>query len=597
MKQKKLITLILACGLLLSACTTTPKKPNGTTNEEEQQQNNDNTQIDKLTEDEKYKIYQLAVGSGYTGTYEEWLNSIKGEKGNPGQDGQDGYSLLTGRGAPEASLGKTGDSYLDLECWDFYVKEASGWKLVGNIKGESGDNTDYQGLAFYYLDNGTYGVGVGTATYLSRIVIPSFHNGKAVTKVVNNGFASCAATYISLPKSITSIGAGGFHKYSELTLQYSGTFTEFKAISFGDNWINSQKNITADLKFICSDVTVNFDDLFDQAIIKNGDNELSKTINLYESSASIYFSHTFKTNAFGGYSRGQEVIDDVELISSNEEVVSFIRGDYQKDLYSRIVPVGKGEATITIKYHNAIFTANVVVKQEEHLSVAQAKAIANTLNYDQESSVPYVVTGYITKVEQQSTTYVYFEIGDASDSTWEDSFYVYYDASAFGVLSFALSVGMKVEIGGTITRWETGTWDWSGSTSTFIPDGGYRFGSYKTTSIKLVNNGGSEITVPESLANKDLVFYNSPTSVSIILWQWDSQNSGWKDFQRSGSWIGVDLDYSSYLITEFNSGVTASTAKWPDLNSANGFIRQTYDYSYIGTSAVLDYNSLLFKTN
>ncbi len=37
--------------------------------------------------DKQYEIYLLAQESGYTGTYDEWLESIKGEKGDPGEDG------------------------------------------------------------------------------------------------------------------------------------------------------------------------------------------------------------------------------------------------------------------------------------------------------------------------------------------------------------------------------------------------------------------------------------------------------------------------------------------------------------------------------
>ena len=47
---------------------------------------------------------------------------------------------MTGNGVPEPSLGKDGDSYLDLETWDFYVKEDLTWVLSGNIKGESGSS-------------------------------------------------------------------------------------------------------------------------------------------------------------------------------------------------------------------------------------------------------------------------------------------------------------------------------------------------------------------------------------------------------------------------------------------------------------------------
>ena len=139
-----------------------------------------------------YRIYQLAKDDGYQGTYEEWLESIKGEKGekgekgdkgeigNPGKDGKNGEdgktpviaigengnwfidgvdtqvnangkqgvmgipgkngtSIYTGDGLElSAKFGNNGDSYINTSTWDFYVKENNNWKKVDNIKGSDG---------------------------------------------------------------------------------------------------------------------------------------------------------------------------------------------------------------------------------------------------------------------------------------------------------------------------------------------------------------------------------------------------------------------------------------------------------------------------
>ena len=42
--------------------------------------------------EEQYEIFLLAKKSGYIGTYEEWLESIKGEKGDKGDKGEDGHT-------------------------------------------------------------------------------------------------------------------------------------------------------------------------------------------------------------------------------------------------------------------------------------------------------------------------------------------------------------------------------------------------------------------------------------------------------------------------------------------------------------------------
>ena len=165
-------------------------------------------QISELDQ-KRLEIYQLAVEAGYEGTYEEWLDSIRGQDGVDGVNGKDGVSVVsvdktssedlvdtytitysdgtkstftvtngqngsdgaqgpkgdqgetgpqgpqgeqgpqgnpgadgtsvhTGNGMPSSSLGMIGDSYINLENWDFYVKEESGWVLSGNIKGAQG---------------------------------------------------------------------------------------------------------------------------------------------------------------------------------------------------------------------------------------------------------------------------------------------------------------------------------------------------------------------------------------------------------------------------------------------------------------------------
>ncbi len=101
-------------------------------------------------------VYQAYLDNGGTLSYEEWLASIKGEKGekgdkgdkgDPGKDGQDGTngvngadgsSILNGKGAPADTLGKDGDSYIDTDTFDYYVKADGAWSKSGNIKGGNG---------------------------------------------------------------------------------------------------------------------------------------------------------------------------------------------------------------------------------------------------------------------------------------------------------------------------------------------------------------------------------------------------------------------------------------------------------------------------
>ena len=140
--------------------------------------------------------YELAVENGFTGTVQEWLDSLKGsngtntyvryanvlptsdadmlpegtagdyigiyvgataptsyssytwhkikgedgegQKGDPGDDGSKWYS---GEGAP-TSQGKVGDVYLNLLNHDIYEKKDSGWVLIGNIDDSSEEEVE-----------------------------------------------------------------------------------------------------------------------------------------------------------------------------------------------------------------------------------------------------------------------------------------------------------------------------------------------------------------------------------------------------------------------------------------------------------------------
>ncbi len=67
------------------------------------------------------------------------LDGKDGKDGVDGTDGKDGSSILTGNGEPDNTLGSVGDSYIDLDTFDYYVKSKEGWSKTGNMKGSSGD--------------------------------------------------------------------------------------------------------------------------------------------------------------------------------------------------------------------------------------------------------------------------------------------------------------------------------------------------------------------------------------------------------------------------------------------------------------------------
>ncbi len=176
-KPRRMIFGLLAAAVLSCGCsgaiTPSSSQSGGTSN------------VSSSVNAEIYAVYQLYVQNGGTMTYEEWLASIKGEKGDPGEDGKtpyigsngnwwigevdtgvkaagadgkDGASMLLGKGAPLADLGKPGDSYLDIDTWDYYYKTNNGWTKLGNVQGARGED-GIDGETPYIGENGNWWIG------------------------------------------------------------------------------------------------------------------------------------------------------------------------------------------------------------------------------------------------------------------------------------------------------------------------------------------------------------------------------------------------------------------------------------------------------
>jgi len=111
-----------------------------------------------------------------------------------------------------------------------------------------------EGLWYYPLPDGTYGVSAGMTKYLEVIEIPATYNGKAVTKILDGAFQN--AQYlkeITIPNSVTSIELGAFQgcaSLEKITLPFvggardpekNGDNTHFGYI-FGSSSLDENKN-------------------------------------------------------------------------------------------------------------------------------------------------------------------------------------------------------------------------------------------------------------------------------------------------------------------------------------------------------------------
>ena len=96
-----------------------------------------------------------------------------------------------------------------------------------------GKNSDE--LEFFLKDDGTYVVEIGEAKYRSEIEIPSKHKGKTVTEIGAFGHSNSALEKITIPDSITKIGANAFSGCTALTsVTIPDNVTEIGANAFAN---------------------------------------------------------------------------------------------------------------------------------------------------------------------------------------------------------------------------------------------------------------------------------------------------------------------------------------------------------------------------
>ena len=106
---------------------------------------------------------------------------MKGEQGVQGENGATGNRILK-------------VEVINGELWITYTNDPDVPVNMGKLP-EEANGTD--GLAYYPLPDGTYGVMAGTTGYLSEITIPATYKGKAVTKILPKAFQNATNLIMS----------------------------------------------------------------------------------------------------------------------------------------------------------------------------------------------------------------------------------------------------------------------------------------------------------------------------------------------------------------------------------------------------------------
>ena len=211
-----------------------------------------------------YEIYKKYYPE-YTGTEKQWisdfisgkfeteiLHTVSFDAGNgtsiPNQIIMDGRKA-TMPATPVKDGYEFVGWFLGNEEWSFIgyavtddITLVAKWREVG---------TD--GLEYYPLADGTYGVVAGITIYLDYIRIPSVYNGKPVTQILPNAFKDMVnLETVIIPDGVTVIGENAFSGCSKLTnLTLPNSIVHFGAQAFSDCKILSGSfTISSNCKYV-----------------------------------------------------------------------------------------------------------------------------------------------------------------------------------------------------------------------------------------------------------------------------------------------------------------------------------------------------------
>ena len=166
-------------------------------------------------------------------TFDYYLRGDNGweKKGNfAGAAGQSGNSLRTGSGSPESLLGQSGDSYVDTDTWNFYVKSSNSWQFVGNLKGTNGQTA--WSNTILPSDHGYVTCNLGSALVGSDVMFTAYpddgyylsdlllNNKSVIGAVVDNTYTTQMVENGFVVKATFTAGSAPIHVH-----QYETTYS------------------------------------------------------------------------------------------------------------------------------------------------------------------------------------------------------------------------------------------------------------------------------------------------------------------------------------------------------------------------------------
>lgn len=253
---------------------------------------------------------------------------------------------------------------------------------------------------------------------------------------------------------------------------------------------------------------------------------------------------------------------------------------------------------------------------------------ANTSGYDLTTSYPIEVINkaYVIQTSRKDANSLYFSrptnMGVTITSINDNGGYKFKDIRAINVFhrlfvdkseSINNNNGCFVNVRGSGDYVGAAIVNISGSSTQNVSVPGLKDGTYfdlvsqndfvvSGGTVNATFTNGACILIPKAMSegihldddtgyDSNIVIKGADSTKSYLAWNWTNEHDGrWLAFDTDKDAIGVNLTANSnYIIVEFPSGTTASSANW------GSKIRQTYDLQFSGTQIIHEFNSISWK--
>ncbi len=335
---------------------------------------------DSYIDTETFDFYVKASGVWAKEGNIKGASGDKGDAGDSGSKGEDGTSVRTGKGEPSESLGNDGDSYIDLSNFDFYVKEDGKWSKEGNIKGEKGEKGDKG-------ENGSNGSsgkpgndGTPGKTAWSNTILPT--TGGYITVDAGSAFENTTVNFSFIPNTGWHLVSYSFGS-DTTSLNSNETYTISKTMQAG--------GFVVAAKFAEGNIQ-----------LKNGDiGNVTGEVEVGESTTNkVSFTPESNVTITKGTMTGSgsgESTPDLEINGSEKESTVTIAKDVNISNYN--LNLGKNVTLVIEEGANVTFN-NVTLNGNSKIQGSYKKAssvdLLSTLAVDDEDAISYDITGLVT---------------------------------------------------------------------------------------------------------------------------------------------------------------------------------------------------------